>query len=183
MENTDEHNNKYQNAKIYKITDISYTECYIGSTVQTLSSRMSGHNRHYKLFLTRHRNPLSSFYMFEKYGSDFLKIELVEHYPCNTRDELLKREGFWIRQEDTCINKRIAGRTEKEWRDENKCTVQLYSKAYREANHGKLIEHCRQYYKDNRYKLLDNKKQYYENNKDIIRERQSKKKTYVQSAI
>ena len=33
---------KYQNGKIYKITDIGYSKCYIGSTCESLSnSRMS----------------------------------------------------------------------------------------------------------------------------------------------
>ena len=35
--------NKYANGKIYKIVDNAYTGCYIGSTIQPLSSRMSTH--------------------------------------------------------------------------------------------------------------------------------------------
>ena len=34
--------NKYQRGKIYKIVDIGCTKCYIGSTIETLSNRMSG---------------------------------------------------------------------------------------------------------------------------------------------
>ena len=29
--------NKYQNSKIYKIVDVGYNKCYIGSTVEELS--------------------------------------------------------------------------------------------------------------------------------------------------
>ena len=38
----------YQNGKIYKIWDNAYTKCYIGSTVETLASRMTKHRDKYK---------------------------------------------------------------------------------------------------------------------------------------
>ena len=37
--------NKYQNGKIYKITDIAYNKCYIGSTTEGLSLRMARHRQ------------------------------------------------------------------------------------------------------------------------------------------
>ena len=43
--------NKYQNAKIYKITDIAYNKCYIGSTTESLSLRMARHRSNFKKFL------------------------------------------------------------------------------------------------------------------------------------
>ena len=43
--------NKYQNGKIYKITDIGYNKCYIGSTTEGLSLRMACHRGSYKSFL------------------------------------------------------------------------------------------------------------------------------------
>ena len=43
--------NKYTNGKLYKITDIAYNECYIGSTIETLSQRMAGHRNKYKLYI------------------------------------------------------------------------------------------------------------------------------------
>ena len=35
-------------------------------------------------------------------------IELIELFPCNSREELNAREGHWIRESD-CVNKNIAG--------------------------------------------------------------------------
>ena len=49
MKNPDIPNNKYENGKIYKITDNAYTEQYIGSTVQSLSSRIASHRRNINL--------------------------------------------------------------------------------------------------------------------------------------
>jgi predicted GIY-YIG superfamily endonuclease len=46
-----ENQNKYQNAKIYKITDIAYSKCYIGCTTEELSQRMARHRNDFKRFL------------------------------------------------------------------------------------------------------------------------------------
>ena len=43
--------NKYHNGKIYQITDIGYNKCYIGSTTEGLSLRMTRHRSCYKGFL------------------------------------------------------------------------------------------------------------------------------------
>ena len=37
--------NRYQNGKIYKITDVGYNNCYIGSTTESLSQRMARHRK------------------------------------------------------------------------------------------------------------------------------------------
>ena len=42
--------NKYQNGKIYKIVDVGYSKCYIGSTCEELSQRMARHRAIYKQF-------------------------------------------------------------------------------------------------------------------------------------
>ena len=47
MENLNKPYNKYEYGKIYKITDVAYTEAYVGSTVQPLCNRMAEHRRHY----------------------------------------------------------------------------------------------------------------------------------------
>ena len=46
-------------------------------------------------------------------------IELIEECPCNDKNELNRREGQMIR-EMNCVNKRIEGRTGKEYREDNK---------------------------------------------------------------
>ncbi len=68
--------------------------------------------------------------------SDFY-IELYEKYPCNDKAELCKREGEIIRQIGT-LNKCIAGRTKKEYIQDNVDKVKEYQKTYREVNAEKL---------------------------------------------
>ena len=41
-------NIKIQNAKIYKVVDIGYNKCYIGSTCSSLDLRMEKHISKYK---------------------------------------------------------------------------------------------------------------------------------------
>ena len=61
-------NNKYQNGKIYKIVDIGYNKCYIGSTIESLSQRLARHNSKYKQYLKGRIYLTTSFLLFEEYG-------------------------------------------------------------------------------------------------------------------
>ena len=48
-------------------------------------------------------------------GFDDFYIELYENYPCNSKEELNKREGEVIREIGT-LNSNIAGRTKEEYK-------------------------------------------------------------------
>ena len=111
--------NKYHNGKIYQITDIAYTKCYIGSTTEGLSLRMTRHRAGYKTFLNSGKKLISSFKLFNEYGIENCKIELIEYFKCDSLAELRKREGEVIKNTE-CVNKLVAGRTQKEYHDANK---------------------------------------------------------------
>ena len=110
--------NKYHRGKIYRITDLGYNQSYIGSTIQSLSVRMAGHRTSFNKYQSNKYGFVTVFNLFEQYGIENCKIELVEMFPCQSREELLKREGFVI-QATECINKHIMGRTSKEYREQN----------------------------------------------------------------
>ena len=64
-----ENQNKYQNAKIYKIVDIGYNKCYIGSTCEELSMRMARHRATFKKFLNGGKGShIRSYDLFNEYG-------------------------------------------------------------------------------------------------------------------
>ena len=88
MENTNIHNNKYKNGKIYKIIDLANTEQYFGSTIQALCSRMALHRSDYKKKLNGGITRCSSFILFDKYTPHGCKIELVEDFPCSSKSSL-----------------------------------------------------------------------------------------------
>jgi hypothetical protein len=178
--------NKYAKGKIYKITDIGYNECYYGSSYNTLCKRMDGHRGNYKCYKNGKGGYKTSFDLFDKYGVENCKIELVELYPCGSKNELEAREGYYIKN-NVCVNKVVAGRTDKQYREDNKETInerqRLYEKAnkeliaekkrlYREANKETINERHRQYEKANKELIAEKKRLYHEANKDKVHERQ-----------
>ena len=142
----------YKNGKIYKIVDNAYTKMYIGSTTQSLSKRFSKHKGDYKIWKNGKTNYVSSYCIFDEFGIENCKIELIENYICNSKNELERKEGEHIKNND-CVNKVIAGRTKKEYYNDNK---------------NKILEKAKEYYNDNKKEISENKKEYYEANKQQI---------------
>lgn len=155
----------YQNGKIYKLWSPEGDNIYIGSTTQPLYARF----HHHKKNLT-----CSSKILFEKYND--VKIELIECCPCDNKEELNKKEGEYIRKLD-CVNKTIAGRTNAEYKKDNKEKINEKRKEYCENNKKKIKEHSKKYYENNKEKIKEYKKEYYENNTDKIKERRMQKIT------
>jgi hypothetical protein len=139
--------NKYQNGKIYKITDNNFTECYIGSTIQKLAVRMGGHRRQYPKYLETRKGSdyLTSFVLFEKYGIENCQILLIEAFPCNSREELTAREAHHIKN-TVCVNKRIEGRSTKQWIEDNKERYLALRRKYEKENKEKIAEAKRKAY-------------------------------------
>ena len=161
----------YQNGKIYTIRNHIDDEVYVGSTTQPLSKRMTAHRgamkkeTNYGRKVYKHMNEL---------GIQHFYIELYESYPCNSCEELAKREGEVIREIGT-LNKRIEGQTKKEYYEANREHRQEYYKAnkssikdkikeYQKANKGKISEYKKEYTKANKEKI----KEYKQANKDKI---------------
>ena len=60
---------------------------------------------------------------FNEYGADKFYIELIESYECKSKDELSAREGHYIRELKPTLNSRVAGRTNKQYYDDNIDTI------------------------------------------------------------
>jgi len=156
---------RYENGKIYTIK-CKYDNklIYVGSTIQKLCYRIEQHKKHKTCSLYQHVSG----------DWDNWYIELYEEYSCNNRTILEKREGEIIRLIGT-INKCIAGRTDKEWRVDNKERLAEYDKmSYRknkDKNKDKRKEYNKKYYNDNRDKLIEQVKKYDNDNRDKIKEK------------
>ena len=114
----------YSKGKIYKIvSDSEPDKVYIGSTIQPLYKRLGGHVKDYKRFLDGKSNYITSFDLLK--NNDY-QILLIENVSCESKEELCKKEGEYIRKYknndelEECINKRIEGRTQKEYSFDNK---------------------------------------------------------------
>jgi hypothetical protein len=127
-----------------------------------LALRKGEHRRDYKRYLNGNYCFITSFNIIK---FDDCYIELIENYPCNSKEELERREGELIREMD-CVNKVVVGRTKKEYREENKEVIAEKRKEYREANKEKIKE----YYEENKEKIKEYQKEYYEENKEKIKE-------------
>jgi hypothetical protein len=128
----------YQRGKIYSIRSHNSDLIYIGSTTEkNLSRRMALHNLHYKAF--KNGSPCKSTAVkVMDCGNAY--IELVELYPCETRDELNRREGEIIRTSENTVNRCIAGRTKLEYRLDNKIRLSEEYKQYHIKNRVKRLE-------------------------------------------
>ena len=146
----------YENGKIYKIEPIcdhEENEIYIGSTTkQYLSQRMDCHRSNFKCFKKGIYPFVTIFKLFDKYGLENCEILLLENVNATSKDELRTRETYYIKTLN-CVNKRIEGRSRKEYYIDNK---------------EKEAEQCREYYKNNKANILEYQKQYYNNNKEQI---------------
>jgi len=154
---------RYKNGKIYKIISPSEELLYYGSTIESLEVRFQGHLTKFK----KGKEYCTSFEIL-KFGDAF--IELVENFPCNSKKDLERREGFHIRNND-CVNKNIAGRNLAEYYQDNKAELREYGKEYYEKNKGKAKEYRKVYYETHKEEIKEKQKAIYENNKPQILER------------
>lgn len=158
----------YQRAKIYELVDKRNMErFYIGSTCGTLSNRFSKHRYDCK------GNPDREVYKkMNEIGVDNVDIVLIEEYPCESKEQLHQREGYWIRLDfESVTNNQIAGRTNKDYRKEKAVIIKIKKKEHYENNKDKILEKQKDYYNENKEVILEKQKTYRDENKDIISEK------------
>ena len=137
---------------------------YVGSTINTLSNRLSCHVGHYKMFLSGKITKHTSVYdIFKEYGVENCKIELVEDYPCNSVNELRAREGYHI-QLLPRVNKMVSGRTIQQYRIDKHEEIVLKNKKYRETHK----EHYKEYRDNHKEQIASYLKVYYDQTKDKL---------------
>jgi hypothetical protein len=175
---------KYNKGKIYKIEPIQEHEeheLYIGSTTKDkLCQRMAAHRSDYKQYKQGKRSKITAFDLFDKYGIDNCNILLIEECKCENKDELIAREGYYVRT-SKCINKYIPDRKKKEYNqlehrkqyvkaydEKNKEKKKEYLKEYNKKNKDKISLYHKTYQQENREAILQKDKVYYEENKEEI---------------
>lgn len=152
--------NKYKEGKIYKIICNITGDIYIGSTVDTLHRRLIKHKSSAKTRSTY----ISSREIIDR--GDY-QIELVEHYPCDSKFELRQREGYWQKTVE-CVNKQIECRTNKQWRKDNIEKVRKNNKLYCKKNEDKIVEYQKVYRAQNKEHIAQQIKEYRDTHKEHI---------------
>ena len=160
--------NRYQNSKIYKIYSDLGDKVYIGCTTkQYLSQRMAKHKYDYAYYKKKREDTgfafVYSYLLFDEYGVDNCKIELLEAYPCNSIDEIRQREAHFIK------------------------TIPNINKAHNwtpdriEVKKQKEKEQAKELYNKNKIELNKKSIEYYKNNRDIITEKRNSNKEKTNS--
>ena len=147
----------YQNGKIYTLRCYTNTTLiYVGSTSQKLCDRKNNHKSNSVKCTENYLYKTVS----NNGGWNAWYIELVENYPCNSKEELEKREGEIIREIGNLNSKMPRGLRQKEntlYKDEYKKAINEYPEEIQNKK-----EEKQQY--DAEYREI---------NKDLIKERRT----------
>jgi len=153
---------------IYVIRSKQTTNVYYGSTDETLDRRLQKHKAGYTMYLKGNNHYITSYELIQY---DDAYIELVEIVEYEDKEELKKREGYYI-QNNECVNKHIAGRirTPKEYYEDNKEHSSLKMKKWYENNKEHALLKHKEWKEENKEYVLLKQKEYREKNRDKIRE-------------
>ena len=122
---------KYNESKIYKIVCNITGLIYVGSTTEKyLSNRLQKHKSSYKLYLNDKYHYVSSFMILE---NNNYNIILLENVNCNSKDELIARERYYIETLD-CVNRRIEGRKNNEYYKDHQEYLKSKAREYQDKN-------------------------------------------------
>ena len=137
----------YKNGKIYRLVCEETGKQYIGSTCTSLVKRLYNHKKKTNKCSSKHLiNPT---------------IFLIQDYPCHRKEQLTARERYYIETME-CVNKRIPGRTDAEYYQDNREKLQKYYQDNRE----KFFEINKKYREKNREKIQKLREQNREKNKE-----------------
>lgn len=158
----------YQDGKIYVIRNSINTMVYVGSTTQTLTARMRGHRK------CVHKKASKLYTAFAELGLDTFRIELIENFPCDSKEELTRREAHFIREYKSVENGYnfiIPCRSDAEYYIDNKQKMDNYAKEWRANNKEKMRGYYKKWAEANKEKVKEIDKEYREKNKEALDEK------------
>lgn len=133
----------YATGKIYKIVNINdAAEFYIGSTKNELRVRWQQHRADAK---KEHNQERMLYKRMNAIGYESFKIVLVELFPCASKQELNRREDYWISELKPKLNHMNAFRTEEQRKE--------YKRQWGATDKAK--EGKRQYYEEHKEQLSE----------------------------
>ena len=148
----------FSKAAIYRIVcrDLEVKDCYVGSTTNLTKRKANHRGACINISNKDHNMPVYQF--IRKHGGWVnWDVVLIEAYPCTNKDDLHKRERFYIERLQASLNTRIPAQTPEElmayyslYRETHQNVIAARGKAFHEANkerihawrHEKIICEC-----------------------------------------
>ena len=147
---------------VYKIVSPNTEQIYIGSTILPLKQRLCIH-----VSKTKHGINNCNSKIIIALGDAV--IECLEEVECEDEDTLRQKEGEYIRRYwDSCVNRQMIGRTQKEYYEEHKQEILDYQKEYYEENKAYVNKRSREYYQANKQRIQAIERKRWNENKDVI---------------
>lgn len=147
----------YTNGRIYKLVNKVNDKIYVGSTCNSLRQRKAEHK-------SSSTNPKKSETYVYKHLNEIcwsgVEIILIESYPCKTKDELRKRERYWIDELKPELNMRLPDRSKHEYYIDNKNDLDAKGRAKYQENKQHVLEVTKLWFDNNKDKMLAWRKQY-----------------------
>ena len=138
--------NKYNGGIIYALKSYQTDKIYIGSTLDIIK-RFYFHKKFFDYYTAGVRNDASgdckykfttSFHLLRY---DDCYIDILEFFSCCNKSELTKREGQLIKQyRDVAVNRKVEGRTSKEYSKDNSDILNARSKLYNDLHKDRIKE-------------------------------------------
>jgi len=153
----------YSQSKVYLIYIPGLEEYgYIGSTIKELNKRLYEHKYSKQ---TNRPYQFASCVLFEE--DNEVCIKLLEAYPCETKQQLLEREKYWLQQFPEAVNKNPPILSEEERKIRHK---EIHLKAYNKNKEHNLQKH-REWIEANKEQQAEYKKQKREANLEFARQK------------
>ena len=137
--------------RVYKLVSTESQDVYVGSTWGRLRQRLNGHKNDYKQYIEGRRKTRSTSFELIKFTD--VRIEQIYEGTFKNSKELREMEGKFMLETENCINKKIAGRSHRD---------------YYLANIEKHREKCREYNKTHKAEISANEAAYREAHKEEI---------------
>ena len=104
--------------RVYMIYDKTTFENYIGSTIKTIDQRLKKHESEFKYYQAgKSTKYMTSFEIIKNKNYTITEIDTIE---AQSIKELREFEAFFVGVFKGCVNKNIPGRTDKQYRHDNK---------------------------------------------------------------
>ena len=137
----------YTQSVIYMIVcnDEAIQEGYVGSTSKLERRKITHKSGCNNLNHTQYNKPLYQFIRANG-GWKNWQFKILEHYPCQSKKELHLQELYWINQFDNLLNKQKPFRTRKQHYQDNKKQIDKINKQYRQNNKDTLQQKAKEKY-------------------------------------